>query len=303
MSPVRRGAAVLGAASACLSALAAAVLAAGWGRAAVGYGALPLGALAGAGWLFALRRVGLVPRGIDHAASASLGLGAFLLSQYFLYNAAYVAPSPRAAELMASLDSLRGDIESQQEWAKGLPQRTEAVKRMAARAPEAGADAGGETKVFIGGAFRAQVRAQLESLSAELKERKDAYAEAVSLYHKTSAELEALGSRMVLRYHPPGERLRDFRRRRGEPGYGFISFIRDSVSLRRFGAWGLFFEAVSGVFGALLPGLLAAGLRPALMIRCEGCGQALRAPADKGPVTVRCPRCRRTRRIDPYRFA
>lgn len=303
MTPVRRGAALLGVASAGLSALAAAVLAAGWGRAAVGYCALPLGALAGAGWLLAVRRAGVVPRRIDHGAAAALGLASFALSQYFLYMAATVSPSPRAAELMASLDSLRGDIESQQEWAKSLPERTKAVERMAARAHEAGADAGGETKVFIGGAFRAQVRAQMEGLSAELKERRDAYTEAVGAYQKTAAELEALGSKMVLRYHPPGEPLREFRRRRGEPAYGFFSFIRESVALRRFGVWGLLFEAASVLFGALLPGLLSAGLRPALLLRCEGCGQALRAPADKGPVTVRCPRCGRTRRIDPYRYA
>lgn len=295
----RRGAAVAGLGSAFFAVLLAGVLAAGSGRAAVSLGAVPLGALAAGGWLFMLRRGGVLPRRGDLAAAAFLAGSAFAGAQLMLYHAATVAPSPKAAELMGRLDSLRADIETHAEWAKTVPERKAAVARLAASEDKVGADAGGETKVMIGGAFRSQVRAMSDALRVEYKEHQGAYRAALAAYDAAAAELEGLGGAMVLRYHLPGEPLREFRRRRGEPAYGFGDFLRESALLRGFGGWGLAFEAAGFLAGGLLPGLLLGRFSPALLVKCAGCGQSLRAPDRGRRLTIRCPRCGRTQSVGP----
>lgn len=257
-------------------------------------GAVPLGVLAAGGWLFMLRRGRILPRRGDLVATAGLALSAFVGTQLLLYRSATVSPSLKAAELMGRLDSLRADIETHEEWAKTVPERKAAVGRLIAQEDKAGADAGGETKVMIGGAFRSQVRAMSDGLRAEFKEHQGAYKAALAAYNDTAAELEGLGAKMVLRYHPPGEPLREFRRRRGEPAYSFVDFFRETARLRGFRGWGLGLEALGFVMGGLLPGLLVGRLSPALLVKCAGCGQSLRVPDRGRRVTIRCPRCSRT---------
>ena len=295
----RRAPAVLGLATAAFAVLLAGVLAAGSGRAAVSLGAVPLGALAAGGWLFMLRRGGVLPRRADQIACALLGLSAFAGAQLLLYGSATVSPSPKAAELMARLDTLRADIETHEEWAKTVPERKAAVGRLAAQEDRVGADAGGETKVMIGGAFRSQVRALSDGLRAEFKEHQGAYRAALAAYNDGAAELEGLGAKVVLRFHPPGEPLREFRRRRGEPDYGFVGFIGETARLRGLGGWGLALEALGFLAGGLIPGLLLGRLSPALLVRCAGCGQSLRVPDRGRRVTIRCPRCGRTQSAGP----
>ncbi|MBI3299352.1 MAG: hypothetical protein HYZ75_14390 [Elusimicrobia bacterium] len=292
----RRPAAAAGVISAAAAALAAAAAAAAWGRGAVSMGAVPLGALAAGGWLFVLRRRGVLPRRPELIVAAVLSCAAYGAAQVSLYRAATVAPSPQAAELLARLDTLRADIESHEEWAKTVPERREAVRQLAEQEGKVGAEAGGETKVMIGGAFRSQVKALAEGLRAEFKEHQSGYNASLAAYNESAKALEGLGPKVVLRYHPPGEPLRDFRRRRGESGYGFRSFLKESAALRGFRGWGLFLEALGFVLGGVLPGVLITGLAVSLLVKCD-CGAVLRVPEKGRRVTVRCPRCRKTQSV------